>query len=113
MIEIMNISDDPYQKHTIVTPESPVNIELRFYPKAQFWTLSVRYGEKIINGLKLSLGVLHMRSHNLPFDFIAVDKSNTGIDPFKADDFVSGRIRLLMLDRQDMEEVRGQPIPTL
>ena len=112
MLEIMNITDDPFQKHTVVSPVAPITLELRFYPRAQFWTLSIKYLEKVINGLKLSNGVLHCRSHNLPFDFIVVDKSNTGIDAFKADDFSSGRLRLIMLEREDMELIRGQPIPT-
>lgn len=111
MIEVMNISDYPYQKHTIITPDAPITLELRFYPKAQFWTMGIAYKEKVISGVKLALGVNHVRSQNLPFDFIVVDKSNTGIDPFKADDFVSGRVRLVMLERADMESIRGEPVP--
>lgn len=111
MIEVMNITDYPFQKHTVITPDAPAAIELRFYPKAQFWTLGIRYKDKVIEGLKLSMGVLHARSQNLPFDFIVVDKSNTGIDPFKADDFSSGRCRLVMLERADMESIRGEPVP--
>lgn len=111
MIEIMNITDYPFQKHTIITPDAPVTVELRYYPKAFFWTISVRYKEKVVNGVKLALGVLHMRSQNLPFDFIVEDKSNTGVDPFKADDFSSGRSRLIMLERADMESIRREPVP--
>jgi len=87
MIEIMNITDYPFQKHTIVTADAPVTLELRYYPRAKFWTASIKYKNKVVNGLKLSLGTLHMRSQNFPFDLVVVDSSNTGIDPYAADDF--------------------------
>lgn len=111
MIEIMNITDDPYQRHIITTATAPIELILRFYPRAQFWTLSATYQGVESNGLKLSLGTLHMRSRNMPFDFIVVDTGGAGIDPFSADDFSNGRCKLLMLEREDMESVRGQPVP--
>jgi len=111
MIEIMNITADPYQRHVITTDTAPITLLLRYYPRAQFWTLSVEYRGVECNGLKLSNGVLHMRSRNLPFDFIVVDTGGNGIDPFSVDDFSTGRCRMLMLERADMESVRGQPVP--
>lgn len=111
MIEVMNISDFPFQRHTIITPDAPITLDLRFYPRVGFWTVGIQYKNKTIKGVKLATGVLHMRSQNLPFDFIVVDASNNGIDPFKADDFSSGRCRLLMLERADMGVIRGQPVP--
>jgi hypothetical protein len=110
MIEIENITADPFQRHVITTPDGAVTLLLRFYPRAQFWTISAEYAGIKTNGLKLSLGTLHMRSKNMPFDFLVVDQENAGIDPFTADDFESRRCVLLMLERDDMEEIRGQPI---
>jgi hypothetical protein len=111
MIEVTNITTDPFQRHVITTERGPITLLLRFYPRAQFWTLSVDYLGTVRNGLKLSMGTLHMRSANFPFDFIVTDNGATGIDPFTVEDFASGRCRLLMLEREDMEEIRGQPVP--
>lgn len=111
MIEITNITDDPFQRHIIIVDEAPVELTLRFYPRAQFWTLSTKYDGLHSKGLKMTLGTLHMRSRNRPFDFVIVGTAETGIDPFKIDDFSSGRCRLLMLEREDMESIRGQPVP--
>lgn len=110
MIEITNITSDTFQRHIITTVDAPIEIKLRYYPRAQFWTLSATYKGIATKGLKLSLGTLHMRSRNMPFDFIVNAAANTGIDPFAADDFSSGRCNLLMLERADMEVIRGQPI---
>lgn len=111
MIEITNITNDPFQRHVITTETAPIILLLRYYPRPKFWTLSVEYQGVECNGLKLSLGTMHMRSRNLPFDFIVRDEGNTGIDPFEADDFSNLRCRLLMLERNDMDEIRGQPVP--
>ena len=111
MIEIMNITNDTFQRHIISTPTGAITLMLRFYPRAQFWTLSTVYSGVECNGLKLALGTLHMRSRNMPFDFVVVDDGGSGVDPFSVDDFASGRCRLMMLERQDMDEIRGQPVP--
>lgn len=111
MIEITNITNDPFQRHVIVTDTAPITLLLRFYPRAQFWTLSVEYQGIPSNGYKLACGTLHMQSRNMPFDFIVADTGGTGIDPFSIDDFANGRCKLLMLERADMESVRGQPVP--
>jgi hypothetical protein len=65
------------------------------------------FGNKQVYGLKLSVGVLHMISQNQPFDFICVDKSANGIDPFKRQDFSSGRCEIYMLESGEMEQIRG------
>ncbi len=111
MIEIMNITNDPFQRHTIITPDGSIEIKLRYYPRAQFWTLSTKYKDVSCKGLKLSLGTLHLRSRNMPFDFIVIADTNSGIDPFTREDFATGRCRLLMLEKSDMESIRAQPVP--
>lgn len=110
MIEIQNITDDAFQRHIITFDEAPVTLLLRYYQRAQFWTISTEYKDIQCNGLKLSTGTLHMRSKNMPFDFIVTDNSSNGLDPFAPDDFSNGRCTLLMLERDDMERIRGQAI---
>lgn len=111
MIEIQNITNDPFQRHVIVQPTGPVETFLRFYPRAQFWTLSVNYAGLSLKGVRLALGTLHMQSANFPFDFVVGDTGATGIDPFTIDDFASGRCKLFMLERTDMDDIREQPVP--
>jgi hypothetical protein len=60
-----------------------------------------------VYGLKLSVGVLHMLSQNQPFDFICVDKSGNGIDPFTRTDFSGGRCEIYLLEAADMVQIRG------
>lgn len=110
-VRIDNIDDDPHQRHTILFGESEVVLSLRFHPTVEIWTIDVTYGGRQAMGYKLSVGVLHMRSRNFPFDFIVADNTGQGLDPLRLDDFVTGRCSLYMLDASDMEAIRGQPVP--
>lgn len=108
MLLIENISNEAYQIHTIIFEENEIELVLRFYPTIQIWCYDVTYKENSVNGIKLTAGVLHMRSRNLPFDFII--ETTEGIDPFRIDDFSEGRCSLYMLTRADMETVRNAEV---
>ena len=91
--------------------DQEIILSLRFYPTIEQWNFDVEFKEKKVLGVKLSLGTLHIVSANLPFDFIVLDGSGEGVDPFKVDDFVTdGRCKLYILDPEDMEEIRGIPV---
>jgi hypothetical protein len=51
-----------------------------------------------------------MLRQNQPFDFVCVDLSGNGIDPFKRQDFSSGRCEIYMLEAADMEQIRGAAV---
>ena len=107
MKDITNISDDANQLHTIPYFDSEIKIELLFTAVVQCWFMAVQYEDKAINGLKLSLGTLHLRSNNLPFDFVVTDMIGTGFDPYQRDDFLNERYKLILMEAADMEERRG------
>lgn len=94
----------------MVFEESEIVISLRFLPTVEIWIFDIEYKEKKVLGKKLSLGVFHMLSNNLPFDFIVTDQSNNGIDPFRIDDFEEGRCVLYMLENIEMGVIRGQAV---
>ena len=110
MREITNITSDPSQRHIIDLEGNEITLDLRFYPTIQQWSFDVLYKDQSVKGVKLSLGVLHINNTNFPFDFVTLDASNTGLDPFKSDDFAILRCRLYILDPGDMETFRGIPV---
>ncbi len=111
MIEIENITGEAHQRHTVLFEESEIIVVLRYHPTVEMWAFDVEYKGVQANGYKLSVGVLHMRSRNLPFDFIVTDQSGTGLDPIRLDDFTTDRCALYMLEADDMEDIRGAPVP--
>jgi hypothetical protein len=109
-LEITNITDEIDQIHTILFYDSDIILTLRYHNVTEIWTFDISYAGKNVYGVKLSLGTLHLRSNNFPFDFVCLDTSDSGIDAFKRDDFTTGRIRLYILEPEDMEERRGYAV---
>jgi len=111
VIKLRNIGSEAHQRHTVLIDGQEAVLTLRFLPFVQEWFFDVELADKKVTGISLSLNTLHIQSANFPFDFIVVDTSTTGLDPYKVDDFSSGRCELYMLDRSDMIEFRGQDVP--
>lgn len=110
MKRIENIGNEGLQSQTIPLPNGDAILTVRFLSTIQVWILNVTYNDRTINGVKLSCGVLHMRSRNFPFDFIVEDTSSTGLDPFQVEDFSSGRTILYLVEADEMAEIRGQAV---
>ena len=111
MIEVINITSDTLQRHTIATDGKDVIIRLRFVATVQSWFMDVSYGDKTVNGIRLSVGVFMITSARMPVDFYVRDNLDQGLDPFSVDDFSTDRCTLFMAEREDMEFFRGVPVP--
>ena len=105
MKALSNITIDPIQIHHVPLEDGDLIITLRFYPTTQVWCFDVEFNEKKVNGLKCSLGVVHSLGSNFPFDFSFGCTQNTGLDPYKIDDFES-RVKFYLLEQSDVQEYR-------
>lgn len=110
MRTIENISADAYQRHLIPLGDEFITVDFKFLSTVTIWQIYVTYKDKSINGVKLSVGCPHVLEQNWPFDFYIVDNSENGIDPYRLDDFSEGRCTFVVLDPDDVEEVRGYPV---
>lgn len=108
MYKLSGITDEPYQAHTLLLDEGEAVLELRFLPAVQIWIMSVTHGEKVRTGIKLSASVYHLRSYGFEFDFVVTLTDGSGIDPFRVDDFASGRCEIYFVSPEEMQVVRGQ-----
>lgn len=109
-IRVLNISSEAYQRHIILLNDKEITLKLRFLPSNAIWIADIETTDFSLYGLKLSVGVLHMKNSNKPFDLIVRDLSNNGLDPFQKDDFSSGRCALYMLSANDMINIRGDAV---
>ena len=101
MILIPNLSASANQQFSVLlTDKSVVKLTLVFRPRIQRWVVDVSYsaGAKIANGLMLSQHVNLLRTFRGVWPFGLAVVSTDGADPFKIDDFSSGRILLYVLD---------------
>ena len=105
MKTIGNISAEAYQQHTITLLESEMTLKFRFFSRNQFWTFDIVHPDFTVNGVKISAGVRHLKSSGRPIDFICQDASGNGLDPFRIDDFSSGRCVFGMLEETDVQSL--------
>jgi hypothetical protein len=104
------IGTEPKQKITIAYEDTTIILTVKFRPTIQSWTVDIVFrGEEIANGKRLVCGLELLKQLNKPFDFVLVDNSNTGIDPFKLDDFTS-RISMYLFERDDLVDIRGYDV---
>lgn len=108
---INNIGTEAVQRHTLIFRDDEVTLTLRYLSQIQQWCADVEYRGFRVSGLKLALATLHMVSCNQPFDFIIDDNSGSGLDPFRIDDFESGRCSLYLVTPEEMFQVRGVEVP--
>lgn len=108
---ITNITDEPIQRHILIFERGEAVVTLRHLPTVEMWKMRVEYNDGYIDGVKLSLGTLHFRHKNWPFDIALICTDGSGIDPYRADDFVSGRIEMYLVTPEEMIDIRGGDVP--
>jgi len=111
MLQIENITNDSYQRHSILFEDYEIVLTLRYLHRCSAWFMDLEYISWSVSGIKLSTGVKHIAGQNKPFDFFVSDETNNGIDPYKLDDFSSERNILYLLEREDVEKIRGIDLP--
>ncbi len=110
-LQIENITAEADQTHIIIADGIEVSLRLYFLSAVESWFMDCSYAGVSAAGIRLSAGAYHVLSYNLPFDFLVEITDRTGIDPFRADDFSSGRCLLWYVQRSEMLEIRGVEVP--
>lgn len=101
MIQIPNLSNSANQQVSILLADKTlVTLTLVFRPRIQRWTFNVSYNNnsKVANGFMLCTHPNILRAYRGTWPFGLAVTSTDGADPFRIDDFVSGRIVLFVLD---------------
>jgi hypothetical protein len=111
MIQLQDITQDNIQELTIPFDDSEIIFKMFFSPVVQQWFFDVEYGGRETNGVKLTVGVLHVTRRNYPFDFWVTDNSGKEVDPFLIDDFYNGRCSIFIVEPDEMAEIRGASVP--
>lgn len=99
----IQIDATPNQSFNIPSESDTIYIDLSF--KNSCWYMNFTYGDKIINGIKLSSRVLLLKN-NLPFE-IFIDDKGLNLDPFGLDSFSENLFDFCLLEREEIAEIRG------
>ena len=89
------------QVSVVLEDKSLATLTLTFRPRIQRWTLDASYNSnaKKAAGLMLSVHPNLLRAFRNTWPFGLAVVSTDGADPFRQDDFTTGRISLYILDQ--------------
>lgn len=110
---VENITSEYIQNHALEFSRGLVNLTLIYEKPVQMWKMNVTYTrlddavQPAINGVKLALSTVHFIHRNWPFDFAVVDTTGSGVDPYRDDDFETGRCELYFITPDEMIKIRG------
>lgn len=114
---IENITSEYIQSHSLEFDRGFVNLQLIYESNVQMWKMNVTYTrqddtepQRTIYGVKLALSTVHFIHRGWPFDFTVVDTTNNGTDPYRADDFETGRCELYFITPSEMIQIRGADV---
>lgn len=108
----LDVTNDPFQEFLIDIEDFTLRFELKYLSMIESWQMSIFRDEiKIISNRKLSLGNFNLSTDNQPYNIAITDNLNTGIDPFKLDDFSSDRVSLFLVERSENIDIKGYDVP--
>lgn len=103
---ITSLTSQPRQRFTLKLDDNTIAImELYYYASQKSWYFDIEYGEYQNKGNKVVLtlnAIRHLRN-KLPFGIAFV--SNSMADAFMLDDFSSGNVLMLLLNKEEVQEV--------
>lgn len=105
--QIINITDEPSQRHVLLVNDEEIIITLNFYQGPQFWSFDVSWRNERYNGFMMSLGCLHIQALNWPFDFFVSTTDSSGLAPFRLGDFSEGRCEFYIVLQEEIEAPRS------
>ncbi|MCG3684089.1 hypothetical protein N5915_04430 [Arcobacter lacus] len=102
----INIDPNPNQSFNIPYENDIAYIELSF--RNQSWYMNITYGDKTINGIRLSSRVLLLKN-NLPFELF-IDDKGLNLDPFDLNSFSDNFFDFYLLERDEIADIRGYDV---
>lgn len=103
---ISSITAEPKQRFTLrLDNNESATMRLYYYPTQSSWYFDIEYGEYINNGNKvvLTMNALRHLRNIIPFGIAFISSSSA--EPFQIDDFVSGNVIALLLNKEDVQEM--------
>ena len=104
MYLIQGITSDARQKHSIIHPDTGLDIEitLEYSPMQYSWFAKVVYEDFTLNGIRVftSPNIMRQFSNFVPFGIVC--SVDGGQEPTLQEDFSSGRAKLYVLDREEV-----------
>lgn len=109
MKQITTLTAAPKQMHTLVLDNNETaDFYLEYSGRMQSWYYSINYNDFTQKCIKVVLtpnSLRHVR-RIIPFGIAFIANSN--VEPFQIDDFKSGRIKMYVLNKEDVATVEDE-----
>lgn len=109
MKQITTLTNSPKQRHQLVLDDNEtVNFLLYYSARQQAWYFDFTYKETSAKCLKavLTPNALRCFRRTIPFG-IAFD-TNGYVEPFQLDDFSTGRVKMYVLNSEDVQTIEQE-----
>lgn len=109
MKQITTITSAPKQQHTLVLENNDtVDFYLQYCPRMQAWYYNFTYKNITENCIKVVLTPNSLRHLRRVIPFGLAFLSDSQVEPFSQDDFITGRIQLYVLNEDEIKEVEEE-----
>lgn len=102
---IDRITDTARQRLRLTGNEDQiVTMVLRYMPSQQAWYADFIYEEFSVYGVQVVASPNLLRGYKNKIPFGITVTTETGIDPYKIDDFLSGRAKMFLMNETDVSQ---------
>lgn len=108
---ITSLTQSPNQFHELVLENNKTaKFTLRYYSRMLSWFFDIEYEDVIINNVKVVLhpNILRQFKNKLPFGLIIYTENGSPVEPFQISDFQTGRVRLGILNSDEVWQVERE-----
>lgn len=109
MKQITTLTAAPKQSHSLVLDNNDTaDFYLEYCGRMESWYFSIAYNNTVQKCIKVVLtpnALRHLR-RIIPFGIAFVSESQ--VEPFRIDDFITGRIKMYVLNEEDVATVEAE-----
>ena len=110
MIEY-EVTNEPNQSFIISFEDTTIEVNLEFLVIPSCWIMNLTYKDEVlVQGMRLNSAVVALDTFNLPFDLFINDVNSLGLAPFDVNNFEDGLYTFNLLERDELEELRGYSV---
>ena len=106
---INNITNEANQKISVLFEDTSKKIvlELVYRPTQTGWFIDVTYENFSVKGLRVCIdnNLLNQFRNQIPFGLLIV--SSDGYEPLSIEDFITDRVKMAILNQEEVEELNG------
>lgn len=109
MKQITTLTNSPKQRHQLVLDNNEtVDFLLYYSARQQAWYFDFTYKETSAKCLKVVLTPNALRCFRRTLPFGIAFLSNGYVEPFQLDDFSSGRVKMYVLNSEDVQTIEQE-----